>query len=312
MRISNSFKLQTADKVGIRKEMCIALACRVHIHKAKLLLTSLLMFLVATPAVFGQAASPMTPDPDMPLPVPALDSVFTEELTWIEIREAMRAGKNTVIVASGGVEMNGPYLATGKHQYILQATTQSIARNLGNALVAPIVQFVPEGDISPPSSHMLYPGTVSVREETFRALLTDIAESFRTHGFQHIVFLSDSNGNVDGMTAVAEQLAKKWKGGKASIHYIPEYYQSGSARDLLESLSIREIPEGHHDNIPSSTQMMVTDPGTVRAEQRIALGKMSINGVDITPPRGTEIGRKIVAYRTEQAVMAIRKATGQN
>src|SRR6266545_7791233 len=117
----------------------------------------------------------MTPDPNMPRPIDAYDSVFIEELTWLEVRDAMRAGKTTVIIATGGLEQNGPYLAAGKHNYVLRATTEAIARKLGNALVAPTVPFVPEGDIDPPTGHMKYPATISVRETTFQQLLADIA-----------------------------------------------------------------------------------------------------------------------------------------
>ena len=102
-------------------------------------------------------------------------------MTWMEVRDAIRSGKRTAIIATGGVEQNGPYLVTGKHNVILRATTQAIARELGNALVAPIVPFVPEGDIDPPTGHMRYPGTISVRESTFRALLTDVAMSLKGH-----------------------------------------------------------------------------------------------------------------------------------
>ncbi len=271
--------------------------------------TCLLLALLAPPSVFSQDA--LSPDPNMPRPIEAHDSVFIEELTWMEIRDAMRAGKDTILVASGGVEMNGPYLVTGKHQVVLRANMEVLARKLGDALVAPIVQFVPEGDFDPPTSHMRYPGAISVRVETFEALLSDIAESFRTHAFKHVIFLSDSNNNVAPMQAVADRLSKKWSGSKTSIHYIPEFYKSNSASELLASLGIEQKPEGHHDNVPNATQMMVTDPTTVRAYQRIVAGKMSINGVDIAPPHGIELGRKIVDYRATIAAKAIRKATGK-
>src|SRR5919201_587381 len=106
-------------------------------------------------------ASPGAASPDMntPRPIEAVDTVMMEEMTWMEIRDAMRAGKKTVIVATGGVEQNGPYLTTGKHNVVLRATAPAIARKLGNALVAPIVGFVPEGEIDPPTGHMRYPGT---------------------------------------------------------------------------------------------------------------------------------------------------------
>ena len=58
--------------------------------------------------------------PDGPRPIAALDTLFIEEMTWMEVRDALKAGKTTVIVATGGVEQNGPYLATGKHNLILR------------------------------------------------------------------------------------------------------------------------------------------------------------------------------------------------
>ena len=162
---------------------------------------------------------PMTPDPNGVRPIGVADTVFIEEMTWMEIRDAMRAGKDTVIIATGGVEQNGPYTATGKHQYVLRATTEAIARKLGDALVAPIVPFVPEGDIDPPTDHMKYPGTVSVTTETYERLVSEICASFRTHGFAHIVLIGDSGGNQDGLKAVAERLNQKWAGGKSRVHY---------------------------------------------------------------------------------------------
>ena len=252
---------------------------------------------------------PMRPDPEMPRPVDAYDTVFLEEMTWIEVRDALRAGKTTVIVATGGIEQNGPYLALGKHNYILRGTTQAIASKLGNALVAPIVPFVPEGDISPPSGHMRYPGTISLREQTFEALLTDIAESFRTHGFRHVIFVSDSGGNVTGMTAVAERLAKKWKGSETMIHYIAEHYDYADVRRFLDAEGIEQVDEGYHDDAVMSSQMIVADPMTVRMPQRIAKGKTTINGVDLAPPNGEKIGKKVIEYRANRVAAAIRKAT---
>ena len=122
------------------------------------MLTSLLV----AASVFFQtpppaAPSAANPDPNMPRPIAARDSVFLEELTWLEVRDAMRAGKTTVIVSTGGIEQNGPYLALDKHQIVLRATTEAIARKLGNALVAPIIAFVPEGKIDPPGGHMRFP-----------------------------------------------------------------------------------------------------------------------------------------------------------
>lgn len=254
------------------------------------------------------AESPaLTPDPGMARPIDRHDSVFIEELTWIEVRDALREGKRTVLVATGGVEMNGPYLVTGKHNYVLRTTTEAIARKLGNALVAPIVPFVPEGDIDPPSGHMRYPGTISVREETFRQLLTDIAESLRTHGFEEVVLIGDSGGNQEGMKAVAAELASKWKG--ARIRYIPEFYESGGRlKQWLDGQGIRQTDEGLHDDFGVSATLVSVDPELVRLRQRAAKGKATINGVSLLPvEKSRDLGKRAVEFRAQATVEAIRK-----
>ena len=246
----------------------------------------------------------------MERPVDALDTVWLEEMTWLEVRDAMKAGKTTVIVPTGGVEQNGPYLALGKHNYVNRATCDVIARKLGNALCAPNLPFVPEGGIEPKTSHMIYPGTISLAEETYQAVLTDIASSLRAHGFEHIILIGDSGGNQRGMKEVAANLTSKWNGGKTTIHFIPEYYTYEAASKWAEdNLGWKQVNEGHHDDPVISSIMMTVDPDTVRIKQRIAKNKASINGIALAPvDKAVAAGRKLVEYRAQVTVDAIRKA----
>jgi len=247
----------------------------------------------------------------MARPVDALNSVWLEELTWIEIREAIAAGKTTVLVPTGGIEQNGPYVAMGKHNYILQTTCEMIARQLGDALCAPIIKLVPEGNIDEPSGHMRYPGTISLREETFRAVLADVGSSLKAHGFRHIIYLGDSGGNQRGQAAVAEELNEKW--GASIAHHIPEFYDNdGLIAYMQNELGITEpVDEGYHDYYWITALMMVTDPEVVRYDQRVAAGKATINGVSIAPKEETiEVGRKLHQWRVDQTVRAIRTARG--
>src|SRR4051794_31508051 len=256
---------------------------------------------------------PVRPDPNSPRPIEAVDTVFLEDLTWMEVRDALKGGKETVIVATGGVEQNGPYLVTGKHNVVLRGTTEAIARKLGNALVAPIVPFVPEGDIDPPTLHMLYPGTISVSEQTFQALLTDICASLKTHGFKRIVLIGDSGGNQDGMKSVAAALSAKWKGTGCQIVFIPEYYDGASVTKWLEIQGIKQTPEGLHDDFAMEATMLAVDPSSVRMKQRLAAGNFRINGVELAPAEKTAAwGRKIIDFRAESTVKAIQKALAQS
>src|SRR5215510_9575347 len=114
-----------------------------------------LLAMLAAPAVFGQAP----------------ETVALEELTWTELRELLRSGKTTIILPIGGTEQNGPHMALGKHNVRVKALAERIARTLGNAIVAPVLAYVPEGTIAPPTGHMRFPGTITVGEETFRQTL---------------------------------------------------------------------------------------------------------------------------------------------
>ena len=257
-------------------------------------------------------------DLDSPRPIAGIDTVFIEEMTWMDVRDAIRDGKTTAIVATGGVEQNGPYVASGKHNFVLQATTDAIARELGNALVAPIIKLVPEGSIDPPSGHMRYHATLSVRQETFESMLTDVVSSLAAHGFTDIVLIGDSGGNTRGMQAVTEALTSQWDGAPARVYHIPEYYTEDmySCEYLKAELGIFQQPDEcratrneYHDDYHYSSIIATVDPNMIRTNQRIEADLFSINGVDLEPVEATIAnGRKLVEYRAQITARAIRAA----
>ena len=246
-------------------------------------------------------------------PIAAGRSYWIEELTWMEIRDLIAAGATTVIIPTGGIEENGPYLATGKHNLILEAACPAIAARLGNALCAPIVKFVPEGDIDPPTGPMRFPGTISLSAGTYRALLDDIASSLRQAGFTDIVMIGDSGGNQSGMADVASVLNQRWSGDGVRAHFVREFYDPGwedTERYTEEVLGVAETRhDGHHDDIWVTAMMMVTDPDQVRFSQRVEADLASINGVAITPlTDAVDLGRRMIDFRAAQTVDAIREA----
>jgi creatinine amidohydrolase/Fe(II)-dependent formamide hydrolase-like protein len=152
-----------------------------------------------------------------------------------------------------------------------------------------------------------------VTEGTFQRLLTDICASLAAHGFAHIVLIGDSGGNQAGMKAVAEALNAHWSDGKTKsksrVHFIPEYYDYPGVTRWLEQQGIKQTPEGIHDDFAITAIMMTVDPETVRMQERIAAGKFRINGVALAPAAQTIAwGRKIVAFRADATVAAIKKA----
>ncbi len=250
-----------------------------------------------------------------PRPIEGINSVWIDELTWMEVRDEIASGKTIGIVGTGGVEQNGPYVAGGKHNFVLQAMCDAIARELGNALCAPVMRYVPEGD----PENIRYPGTLSVRQETFQMVLEDVANSLKSQGFTDVVFIGDSGGNQSGMMASAEALNHKWA-GSARAHYIEEYYREDiwSCEHLKEELGIFQKPDvcsatrdQYHDDVHYSSIIATLDPTRIRAEQRIEEDLYSINQVELGPVERTiEIGEKLIEYRTEITVRAIRQRLG--
>src|SRR5690606_28969362 len=217
---------------------------------------------------------------DTPNPLPPASSVWIEEMTWMDVRDALHAGRTTVIIPTGGMEPNGPWLATGKHNYVLRSNCAAIARELGDALCAPIEKWVPEGSIDPPSGHMRSPGTMSMRQETFEALLTDIAHSLKVHGFRNIVFIGDSGGNQSGQRAVAERLNAMWDG--TVVAHVQEYYDDGTVGRYMTFRGLeRGASDGLHDDPIITLNMFHDDPRSVRWAARTEAGLATIDGVSI-------------------------------
>ena len=241
-------------------------------------------------------------------PIAPLNSVWIEELTWIEVRDAMAAGKTTAIVPTGGIEQNGPYVALGKHNYVLDGACEGIARELGNALCTPIVKLVPEGGFEPKTGHMRYPGTLTVRDETFQMMLEDVGHSLHVHGFEHIIYIGDSGGNQAGMAAAAAALNERW--GETKAHHIAGYYDNAGVMARMNELGVEEGPsDGYHDSYWLSAMQMTVDPSTVRYDERVAAGKATINGVSVAPKEETiALGRQLMEWRNNQTVELIRAA----
>ncbi|MCC6243913.1 MAG: creatininase family protein [Gemmatimonadaceae bacterium] len=296
---------------------------------ASRLLPALLLSLLLNSTLPVASAAQGRVTPDTPRPIAAGSSLWAEELTFMEVRDLVKAGTTTIVIGTGGVEQNGPYVAGGKHNFVLQTVMPYIARAIGNTLLAPIVKFVPEGRIEPtPSGHMQYAGTISLEAATFEALLTDICRSYAAHGFLDLILIGDSGGNQRGMENVAKALNTRWiaEGKPARVHFLPEYYtQDQWSYDYLRSLGIVQVDSlaaagqardrradtrnGMHDDIYYEAQIAVQNPELIRASQRAKAKQMTLHGVDLSNVKKTiELGRKLAEYRADITAKAFEQS----
>ena len=247
---------------------------------------------------------------EYPNPLPASDEVWIENLTELEVRDALRAGKTNALILTGSVELNGPWVTTGKHNNVLRVTGESIARRMGDMLIAPPVLIEPGDPLRSTT-----PGSFSLSPATYQGLIKDIANSLRVQGFKNVFIVGDSGGNVRGSTEAAAALMTEWKGTGARAFYIPEFYNYDEIMVYQrEKLGVNETryQDRFHDNYYISTMIMVGNPEDVNYSERVRIGKATINGFSLEPIEKTLWhGRQLIEFRTDETVAGIRKAMAQ-
>lgn len=243
--------------------------------------------------------------------VPANASVMLEELTSTELRSRIEHGATTILIPIGGVEQSGPYIALGKHNVRAGIIAAMIAQKLGNTMVAPVLSYVPEGTVNPPSGHMRFSGTISIPPAAFEALLEGAAASFRQHGFRDIIFIGDHGGYQQNEVHVAQKLNRAWgKDDPARAHALLDYYeitQSAFIDDLKKrGFSSAEI--GLHAGLADASLMLATAPSMVRIDAMTHGPKPGLaDGVRGDATHATaELGRLGVQRQVDTSVDAIR------
>lgn len=230
----------------------------------------------------------------------------------MELRDEIKSGKTTILVPIGGTEQNGPYIALGKHNVRVRHLATQIAAKLGNAVVAPVLGYVPEGSINPPTQHMRFPGTITIPDDAFEKVLESAARGFRLHGFRNVVFLGDSGGYQRNLRSVAERLNREWAKTSVRVHAIEQYYlaaQSDFAL-VLQERGFRKEVIGSHAGLGDTALTLAIDPRLVRSEQlRAGPPPRPTEGVVGDPrPATAQLGQLGVDLIVERTVEAIRAA----
>jgi creatinine amidohydrolase/Fe(II)-dependent formamide hydrolase-like protein len=242
-------------------------------------------------------------------------SIFLEDLTWTELRDQIAAGKTTIIIPIGGTEQNGPAVALGKHNRRVKLLWERIAVSLGNALVAPVIAYVPEGNLSPPSGHMRFPGTISVPEAAFETILESAARSFKLHGFKDIVFLGDHGGYQANEKNVANKLNREWATSNVRAHAVTQYYDATQIAfvQILKDQGFTLSEIGTHAGLNDTSLMLALDSSLVRQDRLSSGSKLgSRDGVYGDPSKASaRLGTLGVDAIVSQTVAAIKSAVSQ-
>jgi creatinine amidohydrolase/Fe(II)-dependent formamide hydrolase-like protein len=176
-----------------------------------------------------------------------------------------------------------------------------MARRLKNALVAPTIQYVPEGN---PDTQA--PGAISLPSPAYDMLLDAAARSLKVHGFTEILFIGDSGGNQAGLRNVADKLNEEWKGADTKVFALTDYYEASRLhyRAWLEAqFGYDDQTAGSHAGITDTSQMLFIRPSGIRKDQIKPWGGPRDSGVSGDPAKATaEIGRMGIEFKVNAGI----------
>ncbi|MEO8857248.1 MAG: creatininase family protein [Burkholderiaceae bacterium] len=242
----------------------------------------------------------------------AAESVFLEDLTTAEVSALLKSGHTTILIPVGGTEQSGPHLLLGKHNERAHLLAGRIAQQLGNALVAPVLAYVPEGSINPPSGHMAFAGTISVPEAAFKSILDAAARGFKQHGFRNIVLLGDHGGYQRALGAVAKQLNHDWEHSDARAYFAAGYYGATQTSYVaaLKAHGLTAAQIGEHAGSADTSLQMALDPASVKTDKFAQAAREGRSGGTNGDPRASSaaLGQLGVDAVVRQTVADIRAA----
>lgn len=240
-------------------------------------------------------------------------SVYIEDMTWPEVRDAIAAGRRTAIIYAGGIEQNGPHMAMAKHNLIARHVAGQVAVKLGNALVYPVVPFSPAGDVTAKTGHMRFPGTVSLSPDVFMGVMRQVSASALAAGFTQVYLLADHGQGISELRVTAETLDAEWRPKGARVRYIDA--QTAPTQKMNAYMKEKGIVPGGHAGIAETAQVMsIDEKGQIRRDKFAlsAAGPEPAAGVLVDPTAATaEMGRMFLEMKVASAVEQIQAAAAQ-
>jgi creatinine amidohydrolase len=181
------------------------------------------------------------------------DRVDLGLMTAYEVKDALASGKTTALVYNGGTETRGPADVNGGHTLIAQAKAITIARELGNALVAPVLPY------SPNNATPGLPGTIGLTAETFKEVNREVAEQLIRNGFKNVVLMGDHGGGQKELGELATELDAKYAGQGIRIVYCGDAYIKFND-DFNAWLTSKGYSPGGHASVNDTSEMMYLQP----------------------------------------------------
>jgi creatinine amidohydrolase len=185
------------------------------------------------------------------------DSLELEKLRYPAIAKALEAGVRTAVFACGAVEQHGPHLPLFVDAEHGTRLAVEVAGRLGNALVAPTIR------IGCSDHHMAFAGSLTIRKETFQALVRDYCASLAHHGFDRICIIPSHGGNFGPLTELLPRLREEFGGVRVQA-FVDILVLMEVWRETVEEVAGLGARVGGHADIAETAILLALHPDRVR------------------------------------------------
>ena len=187
-----------------------------------------------------------------------MTALHLDRLTWAEIKEEILNGRDTVVVPFGSTEQHGRHMPLGTDAVLGDEIGWRLADRL-QAFLAPTVRF------GCSQHHLAFSGTISIGEETFGRIVTDVVASLSGHGFRRIVLLPTHGGNFKPL---AEAVAKIEPAGGIRIYAFTDLMGLvGAAAESSRSFGVDAAKSGAHSGEWETSLMLALRPDQVKMDR---------------------------------------------
>jgi creatinine amidohydrolase len=242
-----------------------------------------------------------------------------QKMTWMDARKVFETAR-LALIPTGSCEQHGPHMSLSTDIEIADEFARRLAEDLGE--VAFLCPRVPYG-LS--EHHMAFPGTLTLRPDTFIAVLSDLLESLHHWNVRRALIVNGHAGNIDALRIVARKARRDTGMVVGSVMWSqlaadaiarrvdsPRY---GHACEVETSIALVLAPDCvFEDRIeeprPVGPQDPLTDPPRAVVDRPIWFTEWTHNGSLGDPRLSSEsFGREVVEVAYERALAFARQLT---
>lgn len=169
-------------------------------------------------------------------------SLRLEELTWVEAEEVLEEYDVVMIPLGARTKEHGPHLPLNNDWIMAEYLAERVAEKVP-VVIMPTIQY----GYYP--SFLEYPGSVSLKLDTFKEMVKDICISMSGYGVKKFYVLNTGVSTLVGLKAAAEDLRKLG----IAMRYTDILW---SGRDVRDEISEQEGGT-HADEIETSIMLYI-------------------------------------------------------